>query len=47
MRLSNCTPEDAVNFIKNAESCLHEPITTTGQTIMMVASSVGAYYVVR
>ena len=47
MKLSNCTPVDAVNFIKSAEDILFEPITPTGQDILMVASSVGAYFVVR
>lgn len=47
MKLSNCTPNDAVNFIKSAEDILFEPITPTGQDILMVASSVGSYFVVR
>jgi ankyrin repeat protein len=47
MKLSNCTPGDAVNFINMAEDLLFEPITPTGQNILMVASSIGAYFVVR
>lgn len=47
MKLTNCTPDDAINFFKSAEDLLFEPITPNEQNILMVAASVGAYFVIR
>ena len=47
MQMPNCTPAEALNFIGKALPFLNQPITPTGQTLLMVASSVGSYYIAR
>lgn len=47
MQMPNCNPAEALNFISRALPFLSHPITPTGQTLLMVASSVGSYYIAR
>ena len=47
MQMPNCTPAEAVTFIGKALPLLHDPITPTGQTLLMVASSIGSYHIAR
>lgn len=47
MQMSNCTPAEAVNFIGKALPYLNHAITPSGQTLLMVAASVGSYYIAR
>lgn len=47
MQMSNCTPAEAVNFIGKALPFLNDTITPTGQTLLMVAASVGSYYIAQ
>lgn len=47
MQMPNCSQEEASNFIKTALPLLNTTITPTGQTLLMIASSVGSYFIVR
>ncbi len=47
MKTSNLNPAEAHSYVKSVEAFLHQPITPTGQNILIVASTVGAYYVVK
>ena len=47
MQMPNCSPQEASQFIKIAIPFLNTNITPTGQTLLMIASSVGSYFIVR
>ena len=47
MQMPNCSPQEAAEFIKAATPYLNLPITPIGQTLLMVATSVGSYWIVR
>ena len=45
--MPNCSPAEASAFMKYAYPFLNSPITPIGQTLLMIASSVGSYFLVR
>ena len=47
MQMPNCSPQEASQFIKIAIPFLNTNITPTGQTLLMIASSGGSYFIVR
>ena len=47
MKLSNCTPQEAVDYMSIASPYVHESLTPQNQNLLMVASSIGAYYVAK
>lgn len=47
MQMPNCSEEEAMLFSGKAAQYLNERITPTGQTVLMIASSVGSYHLVR
>ena len=47
MQMPNCSKEEAVNFVQAALPYLNTTITPTNQTLLMIASSVGSYFIVK
>lgn len=47
MQMSNCTPQDAVDYINQVSNYLSHALTPQNQNILMIASSIGAYYIVQ
>ena len=47
MQMQNCSRSEASILVKKASPYINQPITSIGQTLLMVASSVGSYYIVQ
>ena len=47
MQMSKCTPEQAEQFVRESLDFISAPLTESGQTLLMVASSINCLFIVQ